>query len=111
MKIFYSSASPYSTKVRMAAHFAGLAAQSVAQSYTAACTPDFFLFDERRELVYRGQFDASRPNSGVPVMGADLRAALEALLGGKPVPAAQKPSLGCNIKWRAGNEPAYYGAR
>ena len=87
------------------------AAQSVAQSYTAACTPDFFLFDERRKLVYRGQFDASRPNSGVPVTGADLRAALEALLGGKPVPAAQKPSMGCNIKWRAGNEPAYYGAR
>jgi len=85
-------------------------AQSVAQRYTAACTPDFFLFDGQRKLVYRGQFDASRPNSGVPVTGADLRAALEALLAGKPVAKEQKPSLGCNIKWRAGNEPAYFGA-
>jgi len=84
-------------------------AQSVAQRYTAACTPDFFLFDGQRKLVYRGQFDASRPNSGVPVTGADLRAALEALLSGKPVAKEQKPSLGCNIKWRAGNEPAHFG--
>ncbi len=87
------------------------AGQSVAQSYTAACTPDFFLFDEKRKLVYRGQFDASRPKSAVPVTGADLRAALEALLAGRPLPSEQKPSLGCNIKWRAGNEPAYFGAR
>jgi len=86
-------------------------AQSVAQRYTAACTPDFFLFDGQRKLVYRGQFDSSRPSSGVPVTGADLRAALEALLAGKPVPREQKPSLGCNIKWRAGNEPAYFGPR
>jgi len=86
-------------------------AQSVAQRYTAACTPDFFLFDGQRKLVYRGQFDSSRPNSGVPVTGADLRAALEALLAGKPVAREQKPSLGCNIKWRTGNEPAYFGSR
>jgi peroxiredoxin len=84
--------------------------QKVAQSYTAACTPDFFLFDAARKLVYRGQFDASRPKTTIPVTGADLRAALDALLAGKPVPAQQKPSLGCNIKWRTGNEPAYFGA-
>jgi peroxiredoxin len=85
--------------------------QAVAKKYTAACTPDFFLFDEKRKLVYRGQFDASRPNSGIPVTGADLRAALDALLAGKPVAKEQKPSLGCNIKWRVGNEPEYFGAR
>jgi peroxiredoxin len=85
-------------------------AQSVAQSYTAACTPDFFVFDAQRKLAYRGQFDASRPNSGIAVTGADLRAALDALLAGKPVASLQKPSLGCNIKWRAGNEPAYFGS-
>lgn len=85
------------------------ASQKVAQSYTAACTPDFFLFDAARRLVYRGQFDSSRPKTTIPVTGADLRAALEALLAGKPVPAQQRPSLGCNIKWRAGNEPAYFG--
>jgi len=86
-------------------------AQSVAKSYTAACTPDFFVFDAARKLAYRGQFDASRPNSGIPVTGADLRAALDALLAGKSVAPQQKPSLGCNIKWRAGNEPAYFGSR
>jgi len=86
-------------------------AQSAAKSYTAACTPDFFVFDAQRKLAYRGQFDASRPNSGIPVTGADLRGALDALLAGKPVSAQQKPSLGCNIKWRAGNEPAYFGSR
>lgn len=85
------------------------AAQEVAKEYTAACTPDFFLFDEKRKLVYRGQFDSSRPKSTVPVTGADLRAALDALLAEKPVPKEQKPSLGCNVKWRAGNEPAYFG--
>ncbi len=86
-------------------------AQSVAKSYTAACTPDFFLFDAQRRLVYRGQFDSSRPNTAIRVTGADLRAALDALLAGKPVAKEQKPSLGCNIKWRAGNEPAYFGGR
>ena len=75
--------------------------QQVAKAYDAACTPDFFLFDRARTLVYRGQFDDSRPGNGRPVTGADLRAAADAVLAGKPVPAQQKPSIGCNIKWRA----------
>jgi peroxiredoxin len=75
--------------------------QDVARAYRAACTPDFFLFDARRKLVYRGQMDASRPNGSVPVTGADLRAALDALLAGKPIWPDQKPSLGCNIKWKS----------
>jgi peroxiredoxin len=79
--------------------------QTVARAYQAACTPDFYLFDAERKLVYRGQFDASRPGNGVPVSGADLRAACEALLDGRPVPPQQKPSVGCNIKWKPGNEP------
>jgi len=79
--------------------------QEVAKAYTAACTPDFFLFDADRRLVYRGQFDASRPGNGVPVTGEDLRAAIEALLEGRPVPGEQHPSVGCSIKWRPGNEP------
>jgi len=83
--------------------------QAVAKAYRAACTPDFYLFDGKRRLVYRGQFDGARPGSAVPVTGADLRAALDALLAGKPVSAQQKPSLGCNIKWRAGNAPDYFG--
>lgn len=83
------------------------ATQAVAKAYRAACTPDFFLFDAERKLVYRGQFDGSRPGNGQPVTGADLRAAVDALLAGRPVAREQKPSLGCNIKWRAGNEPAY----
>jgi peroxiredoxin len=83
--------------------------QEVAKAYTAACTPDFFLFDERRELVYRGQLDDSRPGNDAPVDGRDLRAALEALLAGRPISEDQRPSIGCNIKWRAGNEPAYFG--
>ena len=82
--------------------------QSVAKAYHAACTPDFFLFDQGRKLVYRGQFDDSRPKSEVPVTGTDLRAALDAVLDGKPMPAAQQPSMGCNIKWMKGNEPDYY---
>jgi peroxiredoxin len=82
--------------------------QQVAQAFRAACTPDFFLFDGNRRLVYRGQFDGSRPKSDVPVTGADLRAAADALLAGKPAPATQRPSMGCNIKWSPGNEPAYY---
>lgn len=83
--------------------------QEVAKAYQAACTPDFFLFDQGRKLVYRGQFDASRPGNDIPVTGQDLRAAVDALLAGRPVPVDQKPSLGCNIKWRPGNEPAYFG--
>ena len=82
--------------------------QSVAKAYAAACTPDFYVFDKDQKLVYRGQMDASRPNSDIPVTGQDLRAALDAVLAGKPVPADQKPSIGCNIKWKAGNEPAYF---
>jgi peroxiredoxin len=84
------------------------ATQAVAKKYTAACTPDFFLFDAFKKLVYRGQFDASRPGNGVQVTGADLRAALDAVLAGKAVSPQQKASLGCNIKWRAGNEPEYF---
>jgi peroxiredoxin len=82
--------------------------QETAKAYTAACTPDFFLFDAGRRLVYRGQFDASRPGNGVPVTGRDLRAALDAVLAGKAPSADQKPSVGCNIKWKKGREPAYY---
>lgn len=83
--------------------------QEVAKAYHAACTPDFFLFDRDRKLVYRGQMDESRPGNGKPVTGADLRAALDAVLANKPVSAEQKPSIGCNIKWIAGREPAYFG--
>jgi len=82
--------------------------QEVARAYRAACTPDFYLFDADRKLAYRGQLDDSRPGNEVPVNGKDLRAALDALLGGKPVPGEQRPSLGCNIKWRPGNEPDYF---
>jgi peroxiredoxin len=84
------------------------ASQAVAKAYRAACTPDFFLFDAQRRLVYRGQFDDSRPGNGRPVTGADLRAAIEATLAGRTPAAEQQPSLGCNIKWRKGNEPGYY---
>ncbi len=83
--------------------------QSVAKAYTAACTPDFFLFDNERRLVYRGQFDGSRPGNDVPVTGSDLGAAVEALLEGNPISPDQRPSIGCNIKWKAGNEPDYFG--
>lgn len=82
--------------------------QETAKAYTAACTPDFFLFDENRKLVYRGQLDDSRPGNGIPLTGRDLRAAIDAVLAGKPVSADQKPSIGCNIKWKWGNAPAYY---
>ena len=84
------------------------ATQGVAKAYRAACTPDFYVFDRERKLVYRGQMDSSRPGSGVPVTGEDLRAALDAVLAGQPVSANQKPSLGCNIKWKPGNEPDYF---
>ncbi len=82
--------------------------QAVAKAYRAACTPDLFLFDRDRKLVYRGQFDDARPGNSAPVTGKDLRAALDAVLAGKPVSATQKPSMGCNIKWKAGNEPDYF---
>ena len=82
--------------------------QQVAKAYHAACTPDFYLFDHDKALVYRGQFDDSRPGNGVAVTGKDLRAALDALLAGKPVSPNQKPSIGCNIKWKPGNEPDYF---
>jgi len=85
------------------------ATQEVAKAFKAACTPDFFLFDADQKLVYRGQLDDSRPGSGVPVDGHDLRAAIEALLNDRPVSRDQKPSLGCNIKWIPGNEPDYFG--
>ena len=82
--------------------------QGVAKAYRAACTPDFFLFDRQRKLVYRGQFDASRPGSGIPVTGADLRRAADAVLAGQPLRFDQRPSIGCNIKWKPGNEPDYF---
>jgi peroxiredoxin len=83
--------------------------QEVAKAYRAACTPDIFLFDGDLRLVYRGQFDDSRPGNGLAVTGKDLRQALESILAGKPVPPEQKPSIGCNIKWKPGNEPEYFG--
>jgi peroxiredoxin len=82
--------------------------QRVAQAYKAACTPDFYVFDKNQKLAYRGQMDASRPDSGIPVTGKDLRAALDAVLAGKPPSAQQTPSIGCNIKWKPGNEPDYF---
>ncbi|HEU0300948.1 MAG TPA: thioredoxin family protein [Longimicrobium sp.] len=83
--------------------------QDVARTYRAACTPDFFLFDAGRRLVYRGQFDDSRPSNGRPVTGGDLRAALDAVLAGRPVPEEQAPSIGCSIKWKPGSEPEWFG--
>ena len=83
--------------------------QEVAKAYHAACTPDFFLFDAGHRLVYRGQLDDSRPSNAKPVTGRDLRAALDAVLTGEPVSAEQMPSIGCNIKWTAGNAPDYFG--
>ncbi len=82
--------------------------QSVAKAYRAACTPDIFLFNVQQKLVYRGQFDDARPGNGVPVTGKDLRAALDAVLAGKPVSEKQAPSIGCNIKWKSGNAPDYF---
>ena len=83
--------------------------QATAQAYRAACTPDFFLFDGEGRLAYRGQFDDSRPRNDLPVTGRDLRAALDAVLEGRPVSPEQTPSIGCNIKWKPGNEPAWFG--
>jgi len=82
--------------------------QEVAKAYHAACTPDFFVFDEEQQLAYRGQFDDSRPGNEVPLTGKDLRAALDAVLKGMPAPETQKPSMGCNIKWKSGNAPDYF---
>ena len=81
--------------------------QATAKAYTAACTPDFFLFDGDRQLVYRGQLDDSRPGNDKPVTGDDLRGAIDTVLAGEPVSPDQKPSIGCNIKWQAGNAPTY----
>jgi peroxiredoxin len=83
--------------------------QEVAKAYRAACTPDFYVFDKDQKLAYRGQMDDSRPGNGKPVTGADLRAALDAVLAGKAPAAEQKASIGCNIKWKPGNEPDYFG--
>ena len=82
--------------------------QELARAYDAACTPDFYLFDAERKLVYRGRLDESRPGSGLPVTGHDLRNAIEAILSGQAPDAVQYPSIGCNIKWKAGAEPAYF---
>lgn len=82
--------------------------QEVAKTYHAACTPDFFLFDSQQKLFYRGQMDDSRPGNDVPITGEDLRKALDAVLQGKEPPKKQKPSMGCNIKWKTGNEPDYF---
>jgi hypothetical protein len=82
--------------------------QEVAKAYRAACTPDFFVFDAGQKLFYRGQLDGSRPGNDVPTTGADLRAALDAALAGGPPPDVQSPSIGCNIKWKPGNEPEYF---
>jgi peroxiredoxin len=83
--------------------------QEVAAAYTAMCTPDFFLFDSDRKLVYRGRMDESRPDSGIPVTGRELRAAMDAVLAGEPVSDEQLPSMGCSIKWAEGRQPAYFG--
>ncbi len=83
--------------------------QAVAKAYRAACTPDFFLFDANQKLAYRGQWDASRPRNDLPITGQDIRAAVDAVLTGRPPSAEQIPSMGCNIKWKPGNEPDYYG--
>jgi len=82
--------------------------QAVAKAYRAACTPDLYLFDKDQRLVYRGQLDDSRPGKGLPVTGKDMRAALDAVLAGNPVSPIQTPSIGCNIKWKPGNEPEYF---
>ena len=83
--------------------------QEVAKAYRAACTPDFYVFDAQRQLVYRGQMDGARPGNDIPITGADLRDALDAVLEGRPTPEEQRPSIGCNIKWKPGNEPEYFG--
>lgn len=108
--VAYPRDSPMNMRVEVAEHgytFPYLvdASQDVAKAYGAACTPDLYLFDGERRLVYRGQFDSTRPNSGSPATGDDLAAAVDAVLAGSPVPADQRPSVGCSIKWKPGNEP------
>ncbi len=83
--------------------------QETAKAYRAACTPEFYLFDGRRKLIYRGQLDDSRPKNDIPVTGKDLRTALDLALAGQTIPGDQKPGIGCNIKWKPGNEPDYFG--
>lgn len=85
--------------------------QQVAKSYGAACTPDFFLFNAELKLVYRGQFDSARPGNSEPVTGADLSSAIDRLIAGQSIPVEQRPSMGCNIKWKSGNEPSYFGVK
>ena len=85
--------------------------QQIAKIYGAACTPDFFLFDAQQKLVYRGQFDSARPGNDQPVTGKDLSAAIDQLVTAKPVTGEQRPSMGCNIKWKPGNAPGYFGAK
>ncbi len=85
--------------------------QQAAKIYGAACTPDFFLFDAQQKLVYRGQFDSARPGNDQPITGADLSAAIDQLIAGVPVTVEQRPSMGCNIKWKAGNEPGYFKSK
>ena len=85
------------------------ASQETAKIYTAACTPDFFLFDGNRQLAYRGQLDDSRPGNNQPVTGKDLRDAIDSILADQAITQEQKPSIGCNIKWKPGNEPSYFG--
>ncbi|MEM9215316.1 MAG: thioredoxin family protein [Cyanobacteria bacterium P01_F01_bin.150] len=84
--------------------------QSIAKAYTAACTPDFFLFNRDRYLIYRGQLDDSRPSNGKPVTGVDLRMAIDAVLSDRPITTVQHPSIGCNIKWKPNQEPAYFSS-
>jgi peroxiredoxin len=86
------------------------ATQDAAKAYHAACTPDFFVFDSDHRLAYRGQLDDSRPSNGKPVTGSDLRAAIDDVLAGRPAATEQRPSIGCNIKWKPGNEPDYFSA-
>ena len=83
--------------------------QAVAKAFKAACTPDFYVFDGRGKLTYRGQFDDSRPGNGLPVTGGDLRTAVHATVAGRPLPLEQLPSIGCNIKWKLGSEPSWFG--
>jgi len=83
--------------------------QAIAKAYQAACTPDFYVFDRDQKLVYRGQYDDSRPGNASAITGADLQGAVDAVLTGRPVSATQKPSIGCNIKWKPGNAPPYFG--
>lgn len=96
-------------KISLNSPLCGDESQAIAKEFRAACTPNFLLFDDKRELVYRGQFDNSRPGNDKPATDADPRHAIDAVLAGKLPPGDQKPSVGCNIKWKSGNEPEYFG--